>query len=67
MATRLFRCAAIALAITNQSCGTSAPSHDELVPVPSTPPTLQVDVGTGSTEFIALTDGESVDLVHGDP
>lgn len=48
------------------ACDASNPgSHDELVPVPATPPTLQVDIGTGEADFVELTDGSPVGVVYG--
>ena len=56
---------ALALALVTASCGSNGPPPEELVPVPSTPPTLRVDVGTGMVDFVELADGESVVLVKG--
>jgi hypothetical protein len=66
-AARLAHVAGVAavLAIATQSCGPGESTRGELVPVPSTPPTLQVDVGTGTADFIELADGAPVDLVRG--
>lgn len=47
------------------SCGTNGPTSAELVPVPSTPPTFVVEVGTGFIEFEELADGQEVDLAYG--
>ena len=48
------------------SCGSV---HDrtqaELEPVPSTPASLVVEVGTGDQEFAALLDGDPVELTYG--
>jgi hypothetical protein len=57
---------ALAGALTLLSCAETdgSPSLD-LVPVPSTPPTLQVDVGTGTSDFVERADGDPVELVYG--
>ena len=59
----------LAGALTLLSCGSggsdSAPPASDLAPVPSTPPTLQVDVGTGTSDFVELAEGDPVDLIHG--
>lgn len=55
----------VALAITSPSCEPSGSPRPELVPVPSTPPTLHVDLGTGIAEFVELAEGEPVELVYG--
>lgn len=36
-----------------------------LAPIPSTPPTLSVEVGTGSIDYQPLAEGDRVELVHG--
>ncbi len=47
------------------SCGPDELAVPGPVPVPSTPPTLEIDVGTGATEFVDLADEVPVELVHG--
>ncbi len=49
------------------ACGPTLPSDPrvDLAPVPSTPATLDIEVGGGATDFIPLTDGDPVDIIHG--
>lgn len=47
------------------SCGTNGPTSDELVPVPKTPPSFAVEIGTGFIELEELTDGQEIDLTYG--
>jgi hypothetical protein len=50
------------------SCGdgaTSNRSQADLEPVPSTPASLDVEVGTGENEFVPLSDGAQVELTYG--
>jgi hypothetical protein len=57
------RCAYfVALAL---SCGTNGPTSDELAPVPNTPPSFAVDIGTGYIELEELAEGQEVDLSYG--
>lgn len=61
MRSRWFLCCAIiACDSTNGPPGPPSP-----VAVPSTPPTLAVEVGTGDTSFRPLVDGGEVMLVYG--
>lgn len=60
------RAPGIVLTLALLSCvGTDVAARDDYVPVPATPPTLQVEVGTGVSEFVALAAGDPVDLVYG--
>lgn len=46
----------------------ASPAEDPkfvLAEVPTTPPTLAVEVGTGTKDFMALADGDLVDLTYG--
>lgn len=46
----------------------STPAEDPkfvLAEVPASPPTLTVEVGTGTKDFVALADGDAVDLTYG--
>ena len=36
-----------------------------LAPIPNTPPTLTVEVGTGSVDYVPLAEGDRVELTHG--
>lgn len=45
--------------------GSSGRSPAELEPVPSTPPSLEVEVGTGEVGFAPLSAGDEVELVYG--
>jgi hypothetical protein len=54
--------------VASASCGPSGPVGPQVVPpveVPATAPTLLVDVGTGTSEFVELADGDPVVLVSG--
>lgn len=48
----------------NVSCATSDP-EPQLAPVPNTAPTLSVEVGTGSADYVPLADGDPVELIYG--
>ena len=54
------------VAVTTLGCGSSRDrTQAELEPVPDTPASLAVEVGTGVDEFAALANGEPVDLTYG--
>jgi hypothetical protein len=58
----------LVVAIAAVACGpasTSGSPRTELAPVPSTPASFDVEVGTGATDFVALADGDPIDLTYG--
>lgn len=71
MGVRAFRCPAAVLAIVAALGGDVACSSSEpdptfvLAEVPSTPPTLTVEVGTGAITFVPLAENDPVDLTYG--
>lgn len=66
---RVAACLGIVLAfgVTAGACSPTPPADPrvELAPIPDTPATLGVEVGSGQTEFVPLTDGDLVDVIYG--
>ena len=51
------------LFVVSMGCGRDSPAR--LATVPDTPETLPVEIGTGDTGFLPLTDGEDAFIVFG--
>jgi hypothetical protein len=47
------------------SCGPAVATDPGPVPIPQTPSTLTIDVGTGTEAFVEQRDGDPVSLAHG--
>ena len=54
--------------IACSACGpssTTSRSHLDIAPVPNTPASIDLEIGTGAVDFAALAHGDAVELIHG--
>lgn len=64
LATTVAGIAGIACSACGPSSTTSG-SHLDIAPVPNTPASIDLEIGTGAVDFAALADGDAVELIHG--
>lgn len=63
--TVIDRSARVALVAVALVCCGSEGEGRSLAPIPNTPPTLTVEVGTGFIDYVPLADGDGIEIVHG--
>jgi hypothetical protein len=54
--------------LASSACGPSSTAggpQADIVPVPNTPASIDLEIGSGAVDYVALADGDAVDLIHG--